>query len=213
MLLTCDIGNSKIKSGFFKGNKLSSIKVFEDTGSLLKFISGKKITSAAVSSVVPGKLRIFKKEFNSRFNFKPAIIDRNSKFNLKIDYKTPETLGIDRLCSAEGAFYLYNINDRYNKNIFIISVDFGTATTINIVRYNKIFTGGLILPGVNMMFKSLKNETAQLPVVKPSEYKGTIGNSTKSSIASGVISATTGAIKQTIDHIKQKNNKAVIKIF
>jgi type III pantothenate kinase len=64
-----------------------------------------------------------------------------------------------------------------------------------------------------MMFKSLKNETAQLPRVKASEYKSLIGNSTKSSIASGVINATMGAIQRTTDYIKQKNSKSRVKIF
>lgn len=214
MLLVCDIGNSKIKTGFFKDEKISSIKTFGDVNSLIKFVSEKKIRSAAVSSVVPEKLKYLKKRIISRFGFNPVVINKNSEFNLKIVYKTPETLGIDRICSAEGAFHLYNLkNHNYNKNTFIISADFGTATTINIIKYNKIFVGGLILPGISMMFGSLKNETAQLPEVKPSEYKSIIGYSTKSSIASGVINATIGAINQTIDHLKQKNNKAEIIIF
>ncbi|MGA9291557.1 MAG: type III pantothenate kinase [Ignavibacteriaceae bacterium] len=213
MFLVCDIGNSKFKSGFFRDENISSFKIYGDTGSLLKFASGKRITAAAVSSVVPEKLKSFKKEFISRFDFNPVVIDKNSKFNLNIDYKTPGTLGIDRICSAEGAFFLFNLKNRSNKDTYIISVDFGTATTINVVKYNRIFTGGLILPGINMMFKSLKNETAQLPLVKPSEYKGTIGNSTKSSIASGVINATAGAINQTIDYLRQHSNKAAIKIY
>ncbi len=213
MLLVCDIGNSKIKTGFFKDDKISSLKIFDDIDSLTKFISRKKIIAAAISSVVPEKLKNFTEGFVPRFNFNPIVIDKNSKFNLELDYKTPGTLGMDRICSAEGAFFIYKLKNRYNKKTFIISVDFGTATTINIVKYNGIFVGGLILPGINMMFKSLKNETAQLPVVKPSEYKSTIGNSTKSSIASGVINSTIGAINQTIDYIKQKNKRAEIKIF
>lgn len=213
MFLACDIGNSKIKTGFFKNEKISSIKIFEDVDNLIKFVSGKKISAAAVSSVVPDKLKYFKKEFTSLFDLNPVIINKNSKFSLKIDYKTPHTLGIDRICSAEGAFYLYNLRYKYNKNTFIISIDFGTATTINIIKYNRIFAGGLILPGVGMMFKSLKNETAQLPEVQSSEYKSIIGNSTRSSIASGVINATAGAIKQTIEYLIQKNNNAEIKIF
>ena len=213
MLLVCDIGNSKIKSGFSDDENISSIKIFEDTDSLIKFVTGKKITSAAVSSVVPLKLKSFIKEFYTRFDFNPTVIDKRSKFNLKIEYKTPGTLGIDRICSAEGALYLYNLNNSYNKNTYIISVDLGTATTINIVKYNKVFSGGLILPGINMMFKSLKDETAQLPVVKSSEYKSMIGDTTKSSIASGVINATVGAINRAIEHLKQKNNKAAVEIY
>ena len=213
MLFVCDIGNSKIKSAFFKDERISGLRIFDDIDSLLEFVSNKKISGAAVSSVVPDKLRSFQKGFNSRFGYKPLIINKNVKFNLKIDYKTPGTLGIDRICSAEGAFYLYHLSYRaYNRAVIIISVDFGTATTINIIKYNGIFAGGLILPGVKMMFKSLKNETAQLPEVKPSEYLDVIGSSTKSSIASGVINATVGAITQTINYLRQ-NNKTDIKIF
>ena len=213
MLLVCDIGNSKIKSALFKDDKISSLKAFEDTESLLNFFSGKKITAAAVSSVVPEKLQMLKEGFFALFKFNPIIINRNSKFNLNIDYKTPATLGIDRICSAEGALYLHNLKYRYRKNSYIISVDFGTATTVNVIKYNSIFTGGLILPGIHMMFKSLNIETAQLPLVKPSEYENTIGNSTKSSIASGVINSTVGAINQVIEYLKQQNSKAVVKIF
>lgn len=213
MLFVCDIGNSKIKTAFFKDEKISGIKIFEDADSLIKFVSNKKISRAAVSSVVPEKLKFFEKEFNSLFGFRPFIINRKVKFNLKIDYETPGTLGIDRICSAEGALYLHKFNNSvYNKAVYILSIDFGTATTINIVKYNGIFAGGLILPGVRMMFKSLKNETAQLPEVKPSEYLNIIGSSTKSSIASGIINATVGAIMQTIHHLKQ-DSKTDIKIF
>ena len=214
MLFVCDIGNSNIKSGFFSEEKISRIKIFEDIDTLSKFLSGRKITGAAVSSVVPGKLKYFKKEFVSLFQHNPYVISRRSDFNLKIDYETPDTLGIDRICSAEGAFHLYcKRNKHYNKNLYIITIDFGTATTINIIRFKGIFTGGLILPGVRMMFKSLRSETAQLPGVIPAEYKNVIGRSTKSSIASGVVNATVGAVVQTINHLKQKDNEAEFKIY
>lgn len=210
MLFVCDIGNSKIKAGFFKDEKLSGIKIFEDVDEVLEFVSRRKVHAAAVSSVVPGKLTHFKKEFKSRFDFNPVVINGKSEFNLKIGYDTPGTLGIDRICSAEGAFHLYKLNSNYHKNIYILSVDFGTATTINIIKYNGIFAGGLILPGIKLMFKSLNNDTAQLPEVKPAAYIHLIGSSTKSSIASGVINATVGAINQVITHLKQHNKKEII---
>lgn len=211
MFLVCDIGNSKIKTAFFQNEKIFKIKIYDNVDSLIKFVSGEKISGSAVSSVVPDKLEYFNTEFISCFGFRPFVINQKSKFNLKINYKTPGTLGIDRICSAEGAFYLYmKRNKKYNKDVYILSVDFGTATTINIIKYKRIFSGGLIIPGVKMMFKSLENETAQLPEVKPSEYINIIGDSTESAIASGVINATTGAIMQTINHLKQNNKTEVI---
>jgi type III pantothenate kinase len=216
MLFVCDIGNSRIKTGIFKDGKISGFKTFADIDTLIKFISGKKLTEAAVSSVVPEKRKYFEKQFKSYFHFNPLVINKDSYFNLKIGYETPETLGIDRICSAEGAFSLYESKGNsvnYNKNVFIVSIDFGTATTINIVKYNKIFTGGLIVPGIETMFKSLQNETAQLPEVKISDYKNFIGSSTKSSIASGVINSSLGVINQTIEYLKQKDKKNEIVIY
>ena len=216
MFIAVDVGNSKYKAATFSKNKISRFKIFEDIESLIKFLSNKKINAVAVSSVVPVKLKYFEKRFKSFFGFEPIIINGNSKFNLKIKYKTPETLGVDRICSAEGAFYLYNqgeISKEYNKNVFILSIDFGTATTINIIKYNGIFTGGLITPGIGMMFRALKKETAQLPIVRPTDYKEIIGNSTKTSIASGVVNSTLGVISQTITYLINKNKADKIIIY
>ncbi len=216
MFIALDIGNSNYKAATFNKNKISGFNIFEDIESLMEFLSNKKVNAAAVSSVVPKKLRYLEKRFKSFFGFEPIVINRDSKFNIKIRYKTPETLGIDRICSAEGAFYLYNqgeISKRYNKNVFILSIDFGTATTINVIKYNGIYTGGLIAPGIGMMFRALKNETAQLPIVKPADYKEIIGDSTKTSIASGVINSTLGVISQTITYFIKKNKAYKIIIY
>jgi type III pantothenate kinase len=64
-----------------------------------------------------------------------------------------------------------------------------------------------------MMFQALQNETAQLPEVKINDYKNFIGNSTKSSIASGVINSALGMINQTINYLKGKNKKSKILIY
>jgi type III pantothenate kinase len=213
MLLICDIGNSRIKTGFFIDKKISGIKTFRNIESVMKFISTKNIDETVVSSVVPDKLKKFIKLYKYHFKHNPVTINKNSKFNLRIAYETPATLGIDRICSMEGAFYLYRLkNDsiNYDKNTLILSIDFGTATTINITKYNRIFTGGLIAPGIEMMFETLENNTAQLPRVKLPDYKNLIGNSTKTSIASGVINSTIGLIYQTINHLKQNNDAKII---
>ena len=216
MFIAVDIGNSKYKTATFNRNNISGFNIFEDIESLIEFLSNKKVNAAAVSSVVPKKLRYFKKMFKSLFGFEPIVISQDSNFNIKIKYKTPETLGIDRICSAEGAFYLYNqgeISKKYNKNVFILSIDFGTATTINVIKYYGIFIGGLITPGMEMMFRALKNETAQLPIAEPGDYKEIIGNSTKTSIASGVLNSTLGVINQTITYLIKKNKADKIIIY
>ncbi len=190
MFLACDIGNSYIKIGLFEGDKLSGSFSFQDVNRLKAIISANKITAAGVSSVVPAKTK--KITGLPEFNTIPFhIISHSSSFNLKINYKTPETLGIDRLCSAEGAFFL---NHGIKENEILLSVDMGTATTINIITHPGEFIGGVIAPGVTMMGQALHSYTAQLPEVSFEDYDGNLGSSTKASIASGLINSTLGMI-------------------
>jgi type III pantothenate kinase len=190
MFLACDIGNSFIKAGLFESDKLVDIFSFENTNRLGEIISGREISAAGISSVVPLKtekvLRLFQ---TASIPF--HIITHNSAFNLKINYKTPETLGIDRICSAEGAYFL---NHGIKKDEILVSVDMGTATTVNIVIPPGEFLGGVIAPGVTMMGNALHSYTAQLPEVDFEDYDGMFGSSTRSSIASGLINSTLGMI-------------------
>ena len=130
------------------------------------------------------------------------------KTNLTIDYKTPETLGIDRLCSAEGAFLLFKNSEKYKnykEGSYILSIDFGTATTINMIDYPGRFIGGLIAPGIDTMFESLKLRTSQLPLLSISNFVSTIGKDTKSSIASGIVTSVIGMIEKTINNLSAQN--------
>ncbi len=113
-------------------------------------------------------------------------------------YKTPETLGIDRLCSVEGALLSY---ENLVKGTYLITIDFGTATTINIVKYPKLFIGGMISPGVKTLFQSLNKQTSQLPELTIDKYKSLIGDDTPTSIASGVVNSTIGLIEKTVQSL------------
>ena len=214
MFLACDIGNSRIKTGLFDGPVLKEIRTFKKKDELTAFINNFKKIEAAVSSVVPA---LTDEILHSVIKAcEPYIITRTGKFNLKIDYNTPETLGIDRICSAEGALSLYmNSADaaNYNEETVLLSVDFGTATTVNVIKYPKIFAGGLIAPGLGTMFTSLNKETAQLPLIDSSEFKGLIGKSTKGSIASGVINSQAGLIIKVINELKIQESAGKVIVF
>ncbi len=209
MFLACDIGNSYIKSGLFEGNKLTDSFSFQNTDRLAEIISEKEITAAGISSVVPAKTNQILKLLNAG-SIPLHIISHSSSFNLKIRYKTPETLGIDRLCSAEGAFFL---NNGIKEDEILLSIDMGTATTINVIRYPGEFAGGVIAPGVTMMGTALHSYTAQLPEVNFEDYEGMIGDSTKSSIASGLINSTLGMIDRITAHLSKTYSEKNIKIY
>ena len=208
MLIAVDIGNSRIKAGKFIENRISEFHSFKDLNDILSFLQSNSEDNIAVSSVVPEKTNIIAEEIKKITGRSPFIITKDIKTNLTIDYKTPETLGIDRLCSAEGAFLLFKNSEKYKnykEGSYILSIDFGTATTINMIDYPGRFIGGLIAPGIDTMFESLKLRTSQLPLLSISNFVSTIGKDTKSSIASGIVTSVIGMIEKTINNLSAQN--------
>ncbi len=216
MLLAVDIGNSKIKTALFDEEILTEHAVFNSVDELLKYADKIEHSDATVSSVVPTKLEAFITGYFPSSGKKPFLINNSLTFNLKVEYKTPETLGIDRICSSEGAFYFFKHSPEYsyyNNQTYFIVVDFGTATTVNIISYPGVFEGGLIMPGLGMMYKSLSKNTAQLPLIKPDDYKTFVGKSTHESIASGVLNAQAGIVDRAVNFIKELTTFPFISIY
>ena len=216
MLLVCDIGNTRIKTALFKKDKIIDFNSFLSVNKLISSYKPKNISVVVFSSVVPGKSKEFTSQIKKKFKISPFRIKDSVNFNLKIDYSTPEYVGTDRICSAEGAFYLFKKTHnfkKYNKNDIILSIDLGTATTLNFVKYPGVFKGGIIAPGIEMMSESLHNQTALLPVASASEYKKLIGKNTKEAISSGLINSTVGLIEKSFNGLKLKNKSAKIYVY
>ena len=216
MFLACDIGNSNIKFAVYNNHDRSDFKIIPDGETWTNSLKDLDITAAGISSVVPQKTEELVKYLKNEFNINPFIINTNSKFNLTINYKTPETLGIDRICAAEGALDLYrNGNPEVTdiKKIFLLVIDFGTATTLNIINHSGIYEGGIILPGIKLMINSLNNNTAQLPKVELTDYTSFIGKDTRSSIVSGVLNSTISIIEKVHSHLINVLKVESIKIF
>jgi type III pantothenate kinase len=212
MLLACDIGNSRIKAGIFTDNILTEIFVCKSVSSIVDNINSRHIREVAISSVVPAISDELKNALD-KFEILPFIITKDSEFNLQIDYNSPETLGMDRLCSVEGAYYLFKSKRDFRQNQIIITIDFGTATTINVITFPGVFSGGIIAPGIDLMFRSLSKDTAQLPLVYQSDFENVIGKSTRESIASGVINSAAGLLDRAIRLIEDELNPKKVIIY
>ncbi len=209
MFLACDIGNTKIKAGLFSENNLVESFSFQSIEQVTEISSIKTISLTGISSVVPeSSYRLI--NFLDSKSFPYYRISGDSVLHLKMKYKTPETLGSDRICSAEGAYFL---NGRLKETEIILSIDFGTATTVNIVHYPGEFVGGVIAPGVHMMGEALHSHTAQLPQVGFTDFHEVIGDSTKSSIASGLINSSIGLIDRILDYLRRAYPSKIVKIF
>ncbi len=216
MFLAFDIGNTSIKTGIFDADNLVNISVFSRDVDPVPDLPAAGLCGVAISSVVPDLTLKTARQIKDRYGLSPFIISAKSRFNLKINYETPETLGPDRVCSAEGAFSIFKKSKSYKSfspGTFLVSVDLGTATTLNIVGFPGEFIGGSIAPGIKTMINSLKLNTAQLPEIDFSSYKGILGKNTESSIAAGIINSTTGLIEKTFSFLKSELNAKEIITF
>ncbi|WP_299121768.1 type III pantothenate kinase [uncultured Tenacibaculum sp.] len=196
MNLIIDVGNTRVKVAVFETNTLKEVFVFEKEkiiSELKKIISNFKISASIISSVA---------NFTNSDRDKivelldPIFLDNETKvpfFNL---YRTPKTLGVDRIALASAAIKRYP-----KKNVLVI--DAGTCITFDFINSKKEYLGGAISPGINMRYKALHNFTSKLPLLKPSKVEKFIGKDTNTSIHSGIVNGIcneiSGVIKQYED--------------
>lgn len=211
MILTVDIGNTNIKIGLFneKGKLAKSFKMSTDVkrtsdeyvALLLQLLSHSKIDEkdvkgAIVSSVIPQLDYAFTNVIRYVFGVKPIIVGVGVKTGLAIKYDFPRELGSDRIITCVAAEKQYGAP--------FVLVDFGTATTFNVVNERKEFIGGAITLGLRSTIESLAKCTAKLPNVELETPDKTVAQSTGKAIQSGVIFGAVGQVKYMIDRIKRE---------
>lgn len=148
-------------------------------------ISSTRGTAADLITVVRGK-----SDFLLEFTPETPVPVGNA-------YRTPQTLGRDRLAAAVGAVTLYP-----GRNVLI--VDFGTAVTVDLVTSDGVYRGGCISPGMQMRFKSLHDYTARLPMCGPTESVGLQGGTTEEAVQWGVMNSLSFEIEGYIGRMNEK---------
>jgi len=133
-----------------------------------------------------------------------TIIELNQKTKVPFQnqYKTPSTLGVDRIALASAAISQYP-----NQNILVI--DAGTCITYDFISASKKYIGGAISPGISMRYKALHQFTANLPVLEPENFK-LIGNDTQSAIHSGVLNGIIQEIDGVISQYQSKYSNLTV---
>lgn len=200
MILSVDIGNTNITLGIFdkeilietfrlSSNKDLPQKEYELLLSTL--LKNYKIDHCVIGSVVKELGSVLKKACDNVFNIDTLLFDNlNSDFDMNIRLKNPLEVGADRIANAYAAKNKYKLP--------VIVVDIGTATTFDIVSKNGDFLGGVIMPGLNLQFKSLNTNTSKLPKIDIGISEKAIGDSTENAILSGIIRGSASAIEGLI---------------
>ncbi len=209
MLLTSDIGNTNITLGLFDNEalveefRLASDKdlSLEEYEVLLKSLfKDFKIDGCIVGSVVEELNNKFMSAVRNVFGIEPVFLTNKINTGVKIKTDFPDEVGADRIANATGAYVLYNKPT--------IVVDFGTATTFDIINAGGEFIGGMIAPGINLQMKVLNKFTSKLPRIDVAISTKAIGHNTTDAILSGVIRGTAcmidGLVKQCEKELGQK---------
>lgn len=171
-VILVDIGNSKIKSAEVIHGEIGESKTWSDLSDLNDFYE-RSIPFMMCSTK--------ENSFSLLQGREVKLLRHDMPLPIQLDYKTPETLGTDRIAVAVGALELFP-----NQNSLI--VDVGTCMTIDLVSSDGIFRGGVISPGLKMRMKSMANYTSNLPDISDdwsSLSKDLIGKSTKECLLSG----------------------------
>jgi len=185
-----DQGNTFSKLAVFEKDKLLFSETVKEINHEIinKFISDKPIKRAIISSVRECLDENMLKKYNL------IRLTHLTPLPLQIKYKTPETLGVDRIAASVGA----HIGCR-NTNLLII--DIGTCVTFDFVNSKNEYLGGAIAPGFEMRFKALNYFTGKLPlVVFDKKQLKLIGDTTDSSIISGVYNGMKNEIEGVINN-------------
>ena len=201
-----EIKSLKIKKIiYFNSNNISSKNSLKKE--LKKIIKSKSINKVALfSSVVPKYQLILKKLLKKVYKIKLREI-KESKINkiIKINIKNRNQVGSDRIANAVGVYKKYKTN--------CIVLDFGTATTFDVVTNNGIYNGGIIAPGVNLSIKSLSSAADQIPIFSIKKQKKIVGKNTIEALYSGFYWGYSGLINNIILKIEQETKKKYKIIF
>jgi len=201
--LIIDIGNTLVKTVLFKDKQLISSAVLNDCTlkNILFFLGEQTISQTIISSVNPvdKDLEQIIQYFDAHF------LSANTPLPISIDYKTPHTLGKDRIAAVVGASILFPEHD-------ILVLDAGTCLTIDFINKEKVYKGGRISPGIKMRYKALNQFTSSLPLCEFSDSSMLLGDDTNSSIISGVQQGILAEVREIINVHKKENKDTIIAV-
>ncbi|WP_397364675.1 type III pantothenate kinase [Olleya sp. R77988] len=204
MNLIIDVGNTRTKLAVFKNNSLECKEIVE-TSKVLKGIKGLKKTYPKVKSAILSSVGYVEQDVLIYLNrhFKLIELNHETKTPFKNLYTTPKTLGIDRIALVSGSVQQFP-----DKNVLII--DAGTCVTFDFINNKNEYLGGAISPGIRMRYKALNNQTANLPLLETELPDDLIGNSTETSINSGVVNGILKEIDGVITEYKSRYSDLTI---
>jgi len=205
MTLVFDIGNSAIKGALYEDDivvelfrwspEKTQIPVQSDAVNItsdrerfseevIQFVTGRSFRRIGCVSVVPAWTTMLREAVESVCGRRVHVLTTASPVPLPVSYRTPETLGVDRLALAVGAWKKYAPRQEGRP---IIAIDAGTAVTHEVIDASGVYLGGPIGPGPDLLRDALSDGTAQLPTAPLKEPETAVGRSTDEALQAGIM--------------------------
>ena len=205
MILCVDIGNTNIVHANWNNNNFDEIGRVKTGKCNLKIHNKEQIKSIAITSVVPELTNYYQNYFKTVYNINPFIVNhKNCGINLDVD--NPSEVGPDRICNAIGG------SKKYGTPCIII--DFGSATTYDVVNDKGDFMGGVIAPGIDVSANYLIQKAALLKQAAFQFPNKIIGRDTETNLQSGImyggLDAVEGMIKRIISETNYKQTNIIL---
>ena len=198
MNLIVDVGNTLVKFAVFQEDELVKKRIV----ALFEFNKTQKEISKnypEIKKCILASVGKLPKEMviNLEKRYPVLIVGSNLKFPFENLYKTPTTMGVDRMALVAASVKMYP-----NSNALII--DAGSCITYDFITDLNMYLGGAISPGIRLRYKSLHNFTANLPLLQTELPDNLIGDTTKGAIHSGVVYGIIKEIDGIIDEYREK---------
>ncbi len=214
MLLAIDVGNTNIVLGVFDGDRLVQSwrlstmreRTADEMGILVadlferSHIDSGAVTGIIISCVVPPLTRPIEEMAQRYFRCAPVTIDPATNTGMPVHYTPPSDVGADRVVNGVAAFELYG----RKAGVAVIVVDFGTATTFDVISRSGEYMGGVICPGVGISADALFQRAARLPRVDVRKPPAVVGRTTVTSMQSGLFFGYVSMVDGIVARIRQE---------
>ena len=218
MLLAVDIGNTNITLAIFcEENIVGTFRMTtklprtsDEYGILLcdllstKNIKSEDIDAVIIASVVPNIMYSFNSAIRKYFNVMPLIVGAGTKTGIKIATANPKEIGADRVVDLVAAYEIYGGP--------VIVIDFGTATTYDLITEDGAFIAGVTSPGIRISANALWNEAAKLPEIEIMKPASILAKETITSMQAGLVFGTIGQTEYIVRKMIEESGLSNVKV-
>lgn len=219
MLLVIDVGNTNITLGVFNKDELFGTfrmktkqpRTSDEYGITLQElverhgIESSKINAVILASVVPDVMHSLGSAIIKYFGVKPVVVSAGIKTGIRIVTENPRQVGPDRIVDAVGAYTLYGGP--------AIVVDFGTATTFDVIGPDGTFEAGVIAPGIRTSAQSLWGEADMLPAIEIRKPNSILAKETITAMQAGLVYGQIGQTEYIIKRMKGESGYPDAKVI